>query len=105
MSDTRNLDEAREVLTRTPRLLDGWLRGLPDAWVRAQEGPDTWSAYDVVGHLVHGELTDWTPVPGSSSNTGTPVRSIHSTASYSCAVSMSRSTSGSTISRHCAEPV
>jgi uncharacterized damage-inducible protein DinB len=58
---TFNLDESREILARTPRMLDGWLRGLPEVWVRAKDGPDTWSAYDVVGHLVHGEKTDWIP--------------------------------------------
>ena len=55
------LDSAREVLGRTPRLLDAWLRGLPEAWARADEGPGTWSAFDVVGHLIHGERTDWIP--------------------------------------------
>lgn len=47
------------VLERTPRTLRAMLAGLPDAWTRATEGPDTWSPYDVVGHLVHGERTDW----------------------------------------------
>jgi len=55
------LTAAREVLARTPATLDALLRGLPDAWARVNEGPDTWSAYDVVGHLVHGERTDWIP--------------------------------------------
>jgi hypothetical protein len=35
------------------------LRGLPEAWLRADEGPDTFSPFEVVGHLVHGERTDW----------------------------------------------
>lgn len=51
--------EATSLLERTPRVLDAWLRNLPDAWVNATEGPETWSAFDVVGHLVHGERTDW----------------------------------------------
>jgi len=55
------LDEAVAVLTRTPDALDALLRGLPDAWTTATEGPDTWSAYDVIGHLIHGERTDWIP--------------------------------------------
>lgn len=61
MTHTFSLGESRAVLARTPRVLDGWLRGLPEPWVRAQDGPDTWSAYDVIGHLVHGEKTDWIP--------------------------------------------
>jgi hypothetical protein len=55
------LTAAREILARTPATLDAMLRGLPDAWSRVNEGPDTWSAYDVVGHLVHGERADWIP--------------------------------------------
>ena len=54
-----SLDEARAVLERTPATLDALLRGLPDAWIHAREGPDAWSPYDVVGHLLHGEKTDW----------------------------------------------
>ena len=55
------LDAAVDVLARTPDTLNRLLRGLPDAWVLGSEGPDTWSAYDVVGHLLHGERTDWIP--------------------------------------------
>jgi hypothetical protein len=55
------LDDAVAILTATPPMLDAWLRHLPDAWINAHEGGDTWSAFDVVGHLVHGELTDWMP--------------------------------------------
>jgi hypothetical protein len=55
------LSEARAMLERTPRVLEAWLSGVPDAWARATEGPDTWSPYDVVGHLVDGERTDWIP--------------------------------------------
>ena len=58
---TYKVDEAAAILERTPRVLREWLAGLPDAWVRANEGPGTWSAYDVVGHLIHGERTDWIP--------------------------------------------
>lgn len=53
--------EATAVLERTPALLNAWLRGLPPTWVRADEGPNTFSAFDVVGHLIHGERTDWLP--------------------------------------------
>lgn len=55
------LSEAVLVLERTPAVLQGMLAGLPQAWVRATEGPDTWSPFDVVGHLLHGERTDWIP--------------------------------------------
>jgi hypothetical protein len=49
------------VLERTPATLRALLAGLPAAWTGATEGPDTWSPYDVVGHLLHGERTDWIP--------------------------------------------
>ncbi len=49
------------VLERTPRTLRALLEGLPDPWIRATEGPDTWSPYDVLGHLNHGERSDWIP--------------------------------------------
>ena len=49
------------VLERTPATLRSMLAGLPAAWTDATEGPDTWSPYVVVGHLIHGERTDWIP--------------------------------------------
>jgi hypothetical protein len=49
------------VLERTPSTLRALLTGLPDDWTRATEGPDTWSPYDVVGHLNHAERADWIP--------------------------------------------
>jgi hypothetical protein len=55
------LDEAVALLRRTPRVLDAWLRGLPEPWVRVTEGGATWSPFEVVGHLIHGEHTDWIP--------------------------------------------
>ena len=55
------LTRAMPILERTPRVLRDLLAGLPDEWVRATEGPDTWSPYDVIGHLIHGERTDWMP--------------------------------------------
>ena len=55
------LSDALPVLRATPEVLGAWLRSLPDAWVRSNEGPDTWSPYDIVGHLIHGERTDWIP--------------------------------------------
>jgi len=53
------LDHAREILSRTPATLAAMLHGLSDAWVLPNEGPDSWSAFDVLGHLIHGEETDW----------------------------------------------
>jgi DinB family protein len=55
------MDDAAAILTRTPATLDALLRGLPDGWVAANEGGNTWSPFDVVGHLIHGERTDWIP--------------------------------------------
>ena len=54
-------DQAIAILRRTPGALRALLAGLPDAWTRATEGAETWSAYDVVGHLLHGESSDWIP--------------------------------------------
>jgi DinB family protein len=54
-----DLAEGIAVLERTPRVLRTLLAGLPDGFTRATEGPDTWSPFDVVGHLIHGERTDW----------------------------------------------
>ncbi len=56
-----DLSEAIAVLERTPRVLAAMLDGLPQAWIDADEGPDTWSPFVVVGHLIHGERTDWIP--------------------------------------------
>jgi hypothetical protein len=55
------LDEAVPVLRRTPPALEALLEGLPDPWITAAEGPRTWSPFDVLGHLIHGERTDWLP--------------------------------------------
>jgi hypothetical protein len=56
-----DLQQTIALLARTPAALDALLRDLPDAWTMRNEGADTWSAFDVVGHLIHGELTDWMP--------------------------------------------
>jgi hypothetical protein len=56
-----DLGASAALLARTPAVLDAWLRGLPEAWTTANEGPGTWSAFDIVGHLIHGEKTDWLP--------------------------------------------
>jgi hypothetical protein len=54
-------DEAINILRRTPATLRALLQNLPDEWLRADEGPETWSPFDVMGHLIHGEKTDWIP--------------------------------------------
>jgi DinB superfamily len=56
-----HLDQTIALLERTPATLNALLRDLPDAWTVCNEGGDTWSAYDIVGHLIHGEKTDWMP--------------------------------------------
>ncbi len=55
------LDEAVQVLARTPWVLTAMLDGLDEVWTEADEGPDTFSPYEIVGHLLHGERTDWMP--------------------------------------------
>lgn len=54
-----DIDEAIAILERTPATVDAMLRDLPDGWITANEGDRTWSPFDVVGHLIHGERTDW----------------------------------------------
>src|SRR4051812_32618778 len=53
------LPETIALLERTPAVLNALLRGLPDVWTQRNEGGDTWTAFDVIGHLIHGERTDW----------------------------------------------
>jgi hypothetical protein len=55
------LADATPILERTPATLRSLLAGLPAAWTAPNEGPDTWSPFDIVGHLIHGERTDWIP--------------------------------------------
>ena len=55
------MEEAVAILTRTPATLDALLRGLPEDWIRAQEGDQTWSPFDVVAHLIHADRTNWMP--------------------------------------------
>ena len=55
------VDQAAEVLRRTPTTLRALLSGLSVPWIGGNEGPDTFSAFDVVGHLIDGEETDWIP--------------------------------------------
>lgn len=56
-----DLSHSISLLTRTPATLDALLRDLPETWTLQNEGENSWSAFDVVGHLIHGELTDWMP--------------------------------------------
>ena len=55
------IEEGMAMLARTPSTLDALLRGLPESWTLAHEGGETWSAFDVIGHLIHGEHVDWIP--------------------------------------------
>jgi hypothetical protein len=57
----QNLEQTVALLARTPATLDTLLRDLPEAWSLANEGENTWSAFDIVGHLIHGEREDWLP--------------------------------------------
>jgi hypothetical protein len=59
-----DLKETVSLLARTPAVLDALLRNMPDAWTLCNEGGDSWSAFDVVGHLIHAERTDWIPRAG-----------------------------------------
>ncbi len=54
-----DFNRSLEILERTPVVLTHLLQGISEAWVRSNEGPDTFSPFDVVGHLIHGERTDW----------------------------------------------
>src|SRR5258708_33360119 len=56
-----DLDQSTEVLRRTPATVQALLGGLSAEWIRGTEGPETFSAFDVVGHLIDGEETDWIP--------------------------------------------
>lgn len=57
----QNLDHTLALLGRTPATLNTLLRDLPESWTARNEGEDTWSAFDVVGHLIYAERTDWMP--------------------------------------------
>ena len=60
MIDTHfSLDRTIQILERTPGTLESFLSGLSDEWLTMNEGGETWSPFEVVGHLIHGERTDW----------------------------------------------
>jgi uncharacterized damage-inducible protein DinB len=50
-----------EILERTPKVLITMLQNISEEWTSPNEGDDTWSVYDIIGHLIHGEKTDWMP--------------------------------------------
>jgi DinB family protein len=56
-----DLTEGAAVLERTPGVLRAMLADLPAAWTERDEGPETWSPFVILGHLIHGERTDWIP--------------------------------------------
>ena len=56
-----NVQKSLQILRRTPKTLKALLIGLSSDWTSQNEGPNTWSPFDVVGHLIHGEKTDWIP--------------------------------------------
>ncbi|HRI80449.1 MAG TPA: DinB family protein [Cyclobacteriaceae bacterium] len=56
-----NLENSIQILERTPAVLDSMLLNISEQWTACNEGSDTWSAYDIVGHLIFGEKTDWVP--------------------------------------------
>jgi hypothetical protein len=54
-----DINKSIEILERTPSVIEAMLSGISEEWITNNEGRDTWSPYDVVGHLIHGEKTDW----------------------------------------------
>ncbi|WP_299223197.1 DinB family protein [uncultured Psychroserpens sp.] len=54
-----NTDKAIAILKQTPKTLASFLSQLPDEWIYCNEGQESWSAFDIIGHLIHGEKTDW----------------------------------------------
>jgi hypothetical protein len=56
-----DLQQTIALLSRTPSALNALLRDLPQTWTLGNEGSKTWSPFDIVGHLIHGERTDWMP--------------------------------------------
>ncbi|MGB8194863.1 MAG: DinB family protein [Chitinophagaceae bacterium] len=56
-----NIQEALPILERTPEVVATILKGLHPQWIYSNEGSDTWSPFDIVGHYIHGEKTDWIP--------------------------------------------
>ena len=61
MNEAHSLRQSVALLERTPSALNALLRDLPEEWTRRNEGQGTWTVFDVIGHLIHGERTDWIP--------------------------------------------
>jgi hypothetical protein len=57
----QDLSQTMALLSRTPAALDALLRDLPEIWTHQNEGESTWSVFEVIGHLIHGERSDWMP--------------------------------------------
>ena len=53
------VSDAILILERTPVMIASFVKDLPAQWSEVNEGPETWSVYDIIGHLIHGETTDW----------------------------------------------
>ena len=56
-----SIGSALQILEKTPLVMDTMLRQLDDGWTHNNEGGDSWSAFDIIGHYIHGEKTDWIP--------------------------------------------
>ncbi|MBS1598020.1 MAG: DinB family protein [Bacteroidetes bacterium] len=56
-----DINKSIQILERTPSVIEEFLTGLDDEWLCSNEGADTWSPFDVIGHLIEGEKTDWIP--------------------------------------------
>jgi hypothetical protein len=56
-----DLKKSIEILSKTPSVLEVLLDGINEQWIQSNEGENTWSPYDIIGHLIHGEKTDWIP--------------------------------------------
>jgi len=54
-----DLNNSIEILEKTPKILESYLSGLSNNWLKNNEGKNTWSPYDIIGHLIFGEKTDW----------------------------------------------
>lgn len=55
------IEKSLEILERTPDVLNTLLKNISADWTSNNEGGETWSVYDIIGHLIHGEKTDWIP--------------------------------------------
>lgn len=56
-----SIERSVEILRQTPSTLELFLSNLSDDWIFVNEGKDTWNAFDIIGHFIHGEKTDWIP--------------------------------------------